>query len=147
MSLIELVIAVFLMASVVVSLSMAFPKASQNAARTQQRSVATNLAQAQLQIMKSRTYAFTDLTDAGVLDNNCDCSAVGDVSVLPSTGTSVAGTNFSVAPCVHFVLPPAWTSQCSADGDTGYKHVVVYVSWSSGAQTYVISEESMITRF
>ena len=150
-SLMELVIAIFLVSSVVAGLSMTFPKASESAARTQQRSIATNLAQAQLQIIKSSPYDYTDVTNAGMLDINCDCATVPDLTVLPSTGTAMAGTTFFTAPCVHFVIPGSpWTSQCynPADpgSDTGYKHIVVYVYWNGGTRIYSTSQESLMTR-
>src|ERR1700733_14293754 len=115
-TLIELVIAVSMMAAVVASLSLAFPQVSANMASTRQHALANNLVNAQLQTLKSKPYDFEDLTEAslGQFNANCDCAAIPDLSILPATQTPMGGTTYKTASCVGYVTPGnPWVPQCS----------------------------------
>jgi Tfp pilus assembly protein PilV len=144
-SLVELIIAVFIATTVVASLSLLLPKAAANTSQIQQRSIANQLANAEIQSIKAHSYDYTDVTNvANIGDATCDCRKVTDFSTLLSTATPAAGTTMHTASCIHLVdQATAWQSQCA--GDTGYKNIVVYVYWSSGSRTYSISQESLMT--
>jgi len=151
-SLIELLLTAILVASVVVTISLAYPKATASVIANRQRMVATNMANSTAQLIKSQPYSLTDTTDAdasiGQFNALCDCRTISDFSVLPSTAVPVEGTTYTITSCIHAVSPgtPSWTSQCSTDPDTGYKNIVVYVSWQNGSQSYSTTQESLLSR-
>jgi len=145
-SLLELLISVVMITTVVMTLSIALPKVSISSLQSRQRTMANNLANSQIQTLKSQPF---DLVDAsGVNSSNaCDCTTLTDFSVLPKTSTSIAGTTFIAAACINFVVPGgtpnSWSAQCA---DSRYKRVVVNVSWTNGPNTHFISQESFMMR-
>jgi hypothetical protein len=150
-SLVELLLAISLVIGVVITLSLAFPKASANGIQIRQRAVAANLASSKIQILKSQPYDFLDATDTQfpAFNAGCDCRTVDFASFanLPSTMTVTDGATYTVAACVHVVGGGgAWPSQCLTSGDTGYKNIVVNVQWTNGSTTYSVTQQSVITR-
>jgi Tfp pilus assembly protein PilV len=151
-SLLELLLAVVLGTIAVAALSAAFPTNAKSIISNQQRWLAINLANAQIQALQSQPYAYVDATDPSKLNASnisCDCQ-LDDFSNLPSTSSQQAGTTFQTWSCVNFVSPGlgnTWPSQCPPAGDTGYKHIFVRVSWTSGADTKSTFQYVIKTRY
>jgi Tfp pilus assembly protein PilE len=150
-SLIELLLAGALVVAVVVTLSLAFPAASTSIIRTQQRTTANNLASAQIEYLRSQVYLMPEVQTTDTIlpafNASCDCRLI-DWNIVGSTSTQVGSTVYNTASCIHFVTPGnPWTSQCSTAGDTGYKNIMVQVSWTQGNKTNSIIQESLMTRY
>lgn len=151
-SLIELMCAVFLVSGVVITISATFPRISRNIANNRQRWIANRLAASQITYLKGLPYETVDVSDVtlGTFATTCDCNNL-DFSLLSSTSVPVAGTVFQVASCIHFVAPSAtpgsFQSQCTASGDTGYKHILVKTSWKVGVTSTTVRQESLLTRY
>ncbi len=151
-SLTELLLAIAIAVVVAATISISLPTAIRNIQLNRQRWVAISLANAQIQSIKSQPYGLVDTTDVvlgatvfGAANPLCDCRTL-DFSVLPSTITLVTTTHFALATCIHFVTAGTWTPQCAAAGDTGYKDVLVRVSWFVGSSSSSVMQASMLTR-
>jgi hypothetical protein len=146
------VLAVVVVTSVVIAISMSFPKASMNIIQGRQRVIASNLADAQIEALKIQPYAYANTTDVsiGAFNATCDCRTA-DLSQPSFTAavSQVSSTTFTTASCIHLVVSGGvgnpWTSQCSTLPDTGYKNIMVKVLWAVGNSTYSVTRESLIT--
>jgi hypothetical protein len=163
-SLIELLAAVILATMVTITLSLALPRSSAHIIQNQISAVATNLAASQIAYMSDQTYAsiytsdvdpqFSNNARTSFSSSGCDCSKPQpgfswDWSQFPSTSTVLGSTTYSTATCVNYIFRFAgnWQPQCATSGDTGYKEILVHVTWTNGAQTYSTTQATTMTRY
>ena len=143
-SLIEVLLATFLIVGAVVTMSLVFPKMSKNVVLTRQNWVAGNLTASQVSLLKGKSYAYLEMTDSSLFGPiaNCDCSLI-DFSLLPSSTTVIDGVTYNVATCVNYVSPdsvPKWLPGCPEGGDTGYKSALVRTIWGQGTDAHVVTQ-------
>lgn len=151
-SLLEILVAVALITGILVPLTLAFPSLKQGLFKNRQQLVAVQLANTEIANIKSRSYPYLDTTDASYFSGGpCDCTAnnFSVFQVLPSTLTIENGIPYKLKSCVHYVgrSGSAWAPQCAADGDTGYKSVIVRVEWMQAGKEAVVSQETMSSRY
>ena len=150
-SLIEVLCSAFLVTSVVVTLSLAFPTVTKNIITNQNQMTASQLASSTIATLRSQPYAYVDSTDASLFATapSCDCALL-DASSLPPQDSHLGATTYHVTSCVNNIRPATGTSsiaQCPADGDTGYKQILVRVTWKQGTQIASLAQEALISRF
>jgi hypothetical protein len=129
----------------VAMLSMAFPQASKHIVSNRRRLAAAQLANAEVERLRAQPYAYVDPTPLGSSNTQCDCQS-DDFTVIPSSISLAGGVAYSLQSCVNFVLVGSgntWTPQCPVSGDTGYKNVLVRVSWAQGTESHFVTESTM----
>jgi hypothetical protein len=167
-SLLEVLIASFMIAGVVAVISIFFPKAIGSNINVRRRWVASGLAASKMREIKSIVYARIPLTprEAFSAGKACDCSAqVLSPTVFPdddkgnpwtddtltppvSEGDTVVsgGVVYSRQVCVARAEQAApWIFYCGDDAhdETGLKYIRVVVSWDAGTERRSVAMESL----
>jgi Tfp pilus assembly protein FimT len=158
-SLLELLIAIAMITSSVVILSLTFPKASATISNNRQHMLASNLASALIQQVKAQPYALLQPSPQALFTApaaaTCDCS-LQDFTVWPATASYTEdGIAYTRQVCVDFVEPVGgggWNKYCpdgppiTSGTDKGLKNIRVRVTWTSGTNSHFSEAQSMITR-
>jgi Tfp pilus assembly protein PilV len=162
-TLLETLIAVAMITTVIVVVSLVFPKASANVTNSRRRWFANNFATARLQEIKSQPYPLIDVSTFGFTTaiGTCNCSQ-DDFSNMPIDGIMTQdNVTFKRQSCVHLVDRVAgnWTSACpenagpvtsgdsgSAASDHGLKNIRVKVTWTSGNQKNQVETQGLVMR-
>ena len=160
-TIIELLLAVAIIAIVVGMISIFFPKASQDIVTNRQRWLASNLAASKIEDLKKQPYQYL-----AVASNfpgsapNCDCTKLSaetdftnlqyNPAVSPPPWQDViqsTGTVYRREWCVNYVtLGASGSAPPNCGTDTGAKYVRVHVVWDSGSGSGAFDQEAVIIR-
>lgn len=136
-TLVELVIALLVIAIVMAAIGPAIYGVLKASADTNQRSVADNLAVQATEQMRSYAYSeigYTSTQYGAISVASEQCNAGTQVTVGstylpgPVTTTSMSNVSYTISRCVY------WVSSSAGDTTNDYKQIVVSVSWASGGQ-------------
>jgi prepilin-type N-terminal cleavage/methylation domain-containing protein len=169
-SLIELLLAVALVASSVAIISTIFPRAAATISNNRRRWVATNYAASKIQELKDRSYAYLEPTtpllanfpvsnvDLTGAKGFCDCSRENlSRTEFINSVYSEGNVTYTCYVCINLLDRDGtgWTSYCPNDtvgptgADKGLKNVRVRVQWGipgSANPPQSIDLESVVTR-
>ena len=168
-SLVELIIAVCILAIVGISIALIFPKSFQTTINNRQRMSAVNFAGIKMEEIKSFPYALIPRTPDGAyfIVANCDCGGV-DWNSLPMTATQynngtdlsdtmeADGITFTRKVCINLAdQAPAspWAPHCPSVDENDPtlnnirgKNIRVHVTWNVNNETKSVDVESFATR-
>lgn len=151
-TLIELLVAVALLAMVGLMFGLFAPKASEEYQIGRLRWTANQLAADTLQEIKLKPYALLDLTElnyatafGGTLPpNGCNCTSA-DFAYLPILSMKTTNnTTFATQACVS-LTDVTGQSHCQSFGDTRLKTVFVRVSWKWKNELRFVTMEGTVS--
>lgn len=155
-SLLELLVVTILVAGVLLSMSLLFPKTLKVTHQNRQRLQATTLAQNHLQRLKAEKYALIDTTPKTVFPGAppiCNCS-IADLSTLlpsPSATFTETGVFYEIRSCINITASDG-TPYCAEDlvpmgiDDPGLKNIRVQIRWMENNQYQSINLQSQVAR-
>ncbi|OGR89098.1 MAG: hypothetical protein A2992_01235 [Elusimicrobia bacterium RIFCSPLOWO2_01_FULL_59_12] len=158
-TLVELLIAMVILVSAVMTITLTFPRASASITGSRRHWIAGNLAASQVEMLKQQPYAYirpNPASDFGMVAD-CDCAAM-DMAAIPTTGAVMveSGITYTSKICINLVdrdptASTGWRSFCPdptdmVGTDKGLKNIYVQVRWASGNKTYVKNVETTAAR-
>jgi hypothetical protein len=161
-TLIEVMLAVVITVSMVVMISLVFPKGQAVLTQSRQKYLATNLASNRIQQVKSTPYDYIQITTptattyfpiSGVGANGCTCSKENLTPYPMDDSAAQDSIQYQLKMCVNLAeydpITSTWKSHCP-DGtsatDFGIKLVRVHVDWMFSGHPHSVDMESMVNR-
>lgn len=157
----ELLIAVVMVAAAVAVTSLMFPKAAKSLTNNRQRWLAANFAQSRMQELKSLPYGLLPLTDpavgtpfpvSGTGDPGCNCEVETLAGVATDATYTEDGVVFVRKVCTNLTegavgaLTHCPDNPLTTARDKGLKSIRIVVTWASGNQTYSTEMENLVAR-
>jgi len=132
----EVLIATMIMGIVTIGAATSFKLITQNTQSSKARTLATNLAQEKIQILKQQSYHRIYVTSNTATDNTTGSAILYDTGYYPPDNILEGGINFRRVTYVEIVreigstlVPFAYTTP-----DTGMKQITVSVIWQQGSE-------------
>lgn len=135
MTLTELLVATFIISIGILGMTGAFKYMSQAIQGSKGKSLANNLAQEKIEVLKNKSYYMVLVTTATTEDDNFDPPITYDTAPNAPEALNVGGINFERRVYIRKVSEDgsgnltrhSWTTP-----DTGLKEILVYVVWKEG---------------